>query len=73
MQGSPRQRIDERGISSLLGDSFVKFPIADGICFHVVALQGYHSFTKHISNRWISTVAHLGDGKLDGKTFQALV
>ena len=30
LQRKPGQRIDERGISGLLGDGFVEFPIADG-------------------------------------------
>jgi hypothetical protein len=36
------QRLDERGISGLLGDSFVKLPISDGIGFDIASLQGGH-------------------------------
>src|SRR6202051_4008734 len=40
LQRQLRQRLDERKISGLPGDSFVDFPIVDAISFDVATLQG---------------------------------
>ena len=57
LQPNPRQRFDERGISGLLGNTFVKFPISHSICFDVSTLQGGYAFNEYISTRDIA-VAH---------------
>src|SRR6478736_1208126 len=44
LQREPRQRLDQRGISGLLGDGLAKLAIARSISFHVSALQGVHGF-----------------------------
>lgn len=38
LQRNSRQRLDERGLSGLLGDILVNFPIADRKCFRISAL-----------------------------------
>src|SRR6266851_7366311 len=73
LQREPRLRLDKRGISGLLGDSFVKFPIAYRICFHIPALQGDQGFTEYIFKPPDVAVAHLRDGELDRETFKPLV
>ena len=73
LQHTPRQRIDERGISGLPGDSFVKFPIAHGIGGHVSALQGGHGFNKHIFKPSDVAVAHVRYREFDRKTLKLLV
>src|SRR5260370_20931946 len=73
LQREPRLRLDKRGISGLLGDSFVKFPIAHGICFHLPAQSGDHGFTEYIFKPPDVAVAHLRDGELDRETFKPLV
>ena len=67
------QRLDERRISGLLGDSFVKFSFAQGVCLHISTLQGDHCFKKYIFEPSDGAVAHLRYGKLDRKTFKPLV
>src|SRR5258705_10014619 len=44
LKRKPRQRLDQRGISGLLGNGLAKLPIARSISFHVSALQGNHGF-----------------------------
>jgi hypothetical protein len=56
-----RQRLNDRTISGLPGDSFVEFPIADGISFDVTTLQGNHGFNKYVFNPSDVAVAHLRD------------
>src|ERR1700682_1203719 len=73
LQRTPRQRIDERGISGLLGDNFVKFPIAHGIDGYVSAPQGGHGFIKHIFISSDVAVAHVRYGEFDRKTLKLLV
>src|SRR4029077_8534150 len=70
LQGSPRQRFDERGIYGLLGDILVEFAIAYGICFCIVALLGGPGFNKDILRPPDVVVAHSLYGELDGKTFK---
>jgi hypothetical protein len=48
LQRNPRQRLDERGISGLLGDILVKIAIAHGVCFRISTLQGDRGFNKYI-------------------------
>jgi hypothetical protein len=48
LQRNPRQRLDERGISGLLGDILVKIAIAHGVCFRISTLQGGRGFNKYI-------------------------
>ncbi len=73
LQRDPRQRLDQRGISGLLGDGLAKFPIALGISFDVFALQGVHGFNKCIFKAPDVAVAHLRDRELNGETFKPLV
>jgi hypothetical protein len=48
LQGNPRMRLDERGISGLLGEVLVKFSIAHGICLRISAPQSGPGFKKYI-------------------------
>jgi hypothetical protein len=67
------QRLDERDISGLHGDSFVKLTISDGIGFDIAWLQGGHGFNMYIFKASDVAVAHLRYGKLDRETFKRLV
>src|ERR1700687_1386505 len=73
LQRKPRQRLDECGISGLLGDIFVKFPIAHSIGFNVSVLQGDHGFNEYIFKPPDVAVAHWRDGELNRETFEPLV
>src|SRR5260370_10473767 len=73
LQRKPRQRLDQRGISGLLGDGLAKLPIAHNIGFHVSALQGDHGVDKDIFKPPDVAVAHLRDGEFNRETFKPLV
>jgi hypothetical protein len=57
----------------LLGDSFVKFSFAHGVCLHISTLQADHCFKEYIFELSDVAVAHLWYGKLDRKAFKPLV
>src|SRR6202051_4579504 len=59
LQRNTRQRLDERGISGLLGNILVKFPIVHGICFRISALQGGAGFNEYFLKPPDIVVTHL--------------
>src|ERR1700722_2813312 len=70
LQRNPRQHLDERGISGLLGDILVKLPIAHRKCFRISALQRDHDPDEDILKSPDVVVAHLRDGEFDRETFK---
>src|SRR5580704_204347 len=72
LQRNPRQHLDERGISGLLGDILVKLPLAHGKCFRISALQRDHDPNEDILKSPDVVVAHLRDGEFDRETFKQL-
>jgi len=72
LQRNPRQRLDERGISGLLGDILVKIAIAHGISFCISALQGGRGFNKYIIKPQDVVVTHLRHSEFDRKTLKPL-
>src|SRR6202171_1980344 len=73
LQRKPRQRLDQRGISGLLGDSVAKLTIAYRISLRVSTLQGIHSFKEDVFKSPDVAVAHLRHGELNRETLKPLV
>ena len=67
---NPRKRLDERGITGLLGNIFV--PIAHGIGIQVPTLQGDHAVNEYRFKSFGIAVAHLRYGEFDRKTLKPL-
>jgi hypothetical protein len=72
LQRKPRQRLDERRISGLLGNVSVKFPIKHRIGFRVSTLHGDHGCNEYIFKPLDIAVAHLRYRKFNRKTFKPL-